>query len=140
MHYLNQAINWLTKKVFDTKDKSNSEAIYTLMGKLNLIDYRARNNYMSNLDTAYRKIGIITTPLNKLTKAVTSKGVDILTKTLGDTEAKNINKASKEIKEDITLNIKTIPSMILKRLDSAIDFFITEFKFILEPPYPKLMS
>lgn len=100
MHYLNQAINWLTKKVFDTKDKSNSEAIYTLMDKLNLIDYRARNNYMSNLDAAYRKIGIITTPLNKLTKAVTSKGVDILTNTIGDTEAKNINKASKVIKDD----------------------------------------
>ena len=100
MHYLNQAINWLTKKVFDTKDKSNSEAIYTLMDRLNLIDYRARNNYMSKLDAAYRKIGIITTPLNKLTKAVTSKGVDILTNTLGDTEAKNINKASKVIKDD----------------------------------------
>ena len=100
MHYLNRAINWLTKKVFDTKGKSNSEAIYTLMDKLNLIDYRARNNYMSNLDKAYRKIGLITTPLNKLTKAVTSKGVDILTNTLGDTEAKNINKASKVIKDD----------------------------------------
>ena len=100
MHYLNRAINWLTKKVFDTKGKSNSEAIYTLMDKLNLIDYRARNNYMSNLDKAYRKIGLITTPLNKLTKAVTSKGVDILTNTFGDTEAKNINKASKVIKDD----------------------------------------
>lgn len=99
MYYLNQAINWLTKKVFDTKGKSNSEALYTLMDRLNLIDYRARNNYVSKLDTAYRKIGIITKPLNKLTKAVTSKGVDILTNTLGDTEAKNINKASKIVKD-----------------------------------------
>lgn len=99
MYYLNQAINWLTKKAFDTKGKTNSEALYTLMDKLNLIDYRARNNYASKLDTAYRKIGIITTPLNKVTKAVTSKGIDILTNTLGDTEAKNINKASKIFKD-----------------------------------------
>lgn len=99
MYYLNQAINWLTKKAFDTKGKTNSEALYTLMDKLNLIDYRARNNYASKLDTAYRKIGIITTPLNKVTKAVTSKGIDILTNTLGDTEAKNINKASKIVKD-----------------------------------------